>query len=131
MKKLLMITAAAGMLASAASAQEMTLAGAQALLTEVPGASSCSAPSAPAIPDGASVSEAEIMEAIGAFQNYQSDSQAYRDCLDAAASNMGEGLTEQHNAAVTMVYDTNASEVEAVGADMNAQIQAYNAANPD
>ena len=130
MKKFLMITAAAGMMASAASAQDMTLAGAQALLSEVPGASSCNAPTAPAVPDGASVSEAEILAAIDVFKTYQGDAQAYRDCLDAAASNMGDGLTEQHNQAVTIVYDANASEVETMGADMNAAIQAFNAANP-
>ena len=130
----LLIGAATGALALAATsvfAQEMTLAGAQALLTEVSGSSECSEPAAPAgFPDGATSTEDEMMAAIGNFKTYAADSENFRMCLDAAAQNMGEGLTEQHNQAVTLVFNANANKVEALSAEMNEQIRAFNEANP-
>ncbi len=135
MKAFHMLAAAAGtfiMGISALAAQEMTIEGAKVLLSTVPGVSDCTAPqAAPVIPDGSTVTEQGIKDAIGAFQTYMADSESYRICLDAVASDAGDSLTDQQNQAVTMVYDDNAAGVEALGADMNAQIRAYNAANPE
>jgi|GEM_PF-3475357 len=115
----------------AVAAQEMTIEGAKVLLSTVPGTEGCAKPSAaPVIPDGSKVSEQGIKDAISAFQTYMADSETYRLCLDKVASDAGDSLTDQQNQAVTMVYDDNAAGVEALGAKMNEQIRAYNAAHP-
>lgn len=135
MKAFHMLAAAAGTIilgTSAVVAQEMTVEGAQVLLSTVPGVSDCNKPqSAPVIPDGATASEQELKDAIGVFQTYMADSETYRMCLDAVASDAGDSLTDQQNQAVTMVYDDNAAGVEQSGANMNEQIRAFNAANPN
>ncbi len=131
MKKFLMITAAAGMVASAASAQDMTLAGAQVLLTEIPGASDCVEPAAPSVPDGSTSTVEEVLAARDAVAAYDSAVQDYQDCLNAAVSGMGDGLSEQHNQAVNIVDSNIVDKVTMLAEEMNAAIRAYNAANPD
>ena len=132
MNKILMSLAAGALALSsqAAMAQEMTLAGARALLSEVPGAMDCNEPSAPVIPSGATTPEPQMLSAIDAFKQYDAASNEYRNCLDAAALNMGAAKTDQHDQAITLVYDANASKVEALGAQVNEEIRAFNEANP-
>lgn len=132
MNKVLMTLAAGAVAlsAQAAMAQEMTLAGAQALLSEIPGAMDCKEPSAPVIPSGATTPEPQMLSAIDAFKQFDTSSNDFRNCLDAAALNMGDALTDQHNQAITLVYDANASKVEALGAQVNEEIRAFNEANP-
>jgi hypothetical protein len=135
----LLLTAAAGAFAMSLGAQGafaqdaagMTLAGAQALITEVPGAGSCVEPAMISVPNGSTASEDQLRDAMGGFATYQEDVASYQGCLDNAATNMGEGLSEQHNMAVTILYDAAASKVEATGAEVNAAIRAFNEANPD
>jgi len=134
MNKFYMLAAAAGTLilgSSAVIAQEMTLAGAQVLMSTIPGMTDCTTPgAAPVIPDGATVAEEAIMGAIGEFQTHMTDSETYRTCLLSVATEAGDSITDQQNLAVTMVHDDNAEKIEILGAAMNEEIRAYNVANP-
>lgn len=134
MRTFLMLTAAASVALGlgAVQAQEMTLEGARVLLTEVPGASDCQEPTnVPSIPDGATSTEPEMLDAIAAFQDYQAVSEEYRDCLNEAAQDASGNITDQQNQAVTIVYDANVAQIETLGEQVNAQIRAFNVANPD
>ncbi len=128
--------AAAGAVAlgfSAANAQTMTLAGAEVMLTEIPGATDCSKPGdAPGIPDGATSEGQTMMVAIGAIQDHIATIEEYQDCLNAAAQALGTAnLTAEQDQAVTIVYDARAAQIEELGEKINEQIRAFNVANPD
>ncbi len=134
MKTFFMLTVAASVALGlgAVQAQEITLEGALVLLTEVPGTSKCQEPSnVPNIPDGATSTEEEMLNAIAAFQDFQAVSEGYRDCLNEAAQDASGNITEQQNQAVTIVYDANVEVIESIGEQVNAQIRAFNVANPD
>ncbi len=139
MKKLLLATiSAAAVFAGSAFAEEeaapieMTMEGAKAALTEIPAVANCTAPSSEMptdVPAGATSSEAEMMEYIGRFKAYDAEAGEYMTCLDNVKVNLGDGATPTQLKAITMVQ--NSVSPEEIGAKLNEEIQAFNAANPD
>ncbi len=136
MKKLLIATVSTIALSGAALAEEeaavtMTLEGAKAALTEIPAVNNCTAPAGEMptdVPAGATSTEEQMMEYIGRFKAYDAEAGEYMTCLDNVKVNLGDGATPTQLQAITMVQ--NSVSPEEIGAKLNEEIQAFNAANP-
>lgn len=97
----------------------------------------CSMPSPPAVPVGASATEAQMLTARAAFQAYDAAINAYTKCVDATI----ERVTRQFAGAAavelqelrklgTSAHNTAIDQEQAVADSLNAQVRAYKAKHP-
>lgn len=102
----------------------MPISAAMALDTE------CSRPEAPAVPDGAKATETQLVDAQEAVQTFVGEGDNYRNCLVAEAKALGEPETpddEAVQAEYTDEFNDMVEEMQAVGAQFNAAVKAFNA----
>ena len=96
----------------------------------------CVKPSKPVIPNGASASMEEMVEAQAAVKTYQTGMENYRACHEANMKALKPAVSEGENAAVASYMGSNrafndsVSQEEEVAAEFNDAIKAYKAANP-
>ena len=98
-------------------------------------AATCEMPEAPELPDGNEATMDEMISGQQAFKGFQSDAQAYRDCVDEtmgemkAAAEEGEETAVAKYAAAVEAYNGSVAAEEKLAAEFNAAIRAYKAAN--
>mgnify|MGYP001812388519 FL=1 len=99
-------------------------------------AGDCTAPTVPALPDGATSSMEQMLEGQKAVKSFQAANLEYMQCLEpdltAAQAQVNEGvegaaeayqaIEEQYNAAVSLE--------EEIAGQFNTEIREYKAANP-
>ena len=85
----------------------------------------CPYPEAVAVPDGATATTEQLVDAQARIKQYMAEMEAFLDCLDREEAELGREPTaeelqvhnQRHNAAV--------DEMEQVAADFNEQVRAY------
>ena len=104
------------------------------LLTTVATAD-CEKPYQVEVPDGATASKEEMIEAQKAIKSYMSDAQSYLDCLDhankqLATAILSEEAIEEERAITTRRYNAMVDEMTLLAERFNVQVRTYKAANP-
>jgi hypothetical protein len=100
--------------------------------------SACALPSPPALPDGASASREQMGSARQAFEAYDAATNAYTKCIDATvtrvAAQQGRGAPreelERLQAFGTTAHNTAINQEQGVADQLNTQIRAYKAKQP-
>jgi hypothetical protein len=99
-------------------------------------AQGCVKPTKPMIPNGASASMEEMVEAQTAVKAYQTGMADFRKCHEANMEAMKPGFAEAEGTATASYIGSNrafndsVSQEEQVAAEFNTAIKAYKAANP-
>ena len=107
-----MVAAMAVMAASMAQAAEMD-------------ASHCKYPEAPAVPDGATATEAEMGQAGAAVRQFVADVESSLQCLTGVEESLGNEITEEQQAALVGVYNQGVDQMNAVVENYNQQVKAF------
>ena len=99
-------------------------------------AQNCVKPAKPPIPDGASASIEEMVEAQTAVKTYQTGMANYRACHEANMKALKPAIADAEPSATASyigsnkAYNDSVAQEEEVAAEFNAAIKAYKAANP-
>jgi hypothetical protein len=91
----------------------------------------CVFPSAPAVPDGSTASEEEMITASGAVKAYVAENDKGLACLEASRQALGEEpMTEEQTTSFTNAYNSAVDAAHQVGNSWNEAVRAYKAKNP-
>lgn len=90
-------------------------------------AADCSHDEAPALPDGATSTVEQMVEAQGQVKSYVASVEDYLACMDAAIEQIED---EDAKAEMISVRNTVFDEMEGIANGFNDQIKAYKKANP-
>ena len=112
-----------------------------ALVSPLVVAGDCSAPEAPALPDGATSTMEQMLEGQKAVKAFQAANLEYMGCLEAdftaADAVVNSDASEEEKAAAKAKYDKDVeaynaavSKEEEVAGQFNTEIREYKAANP-
>jgi hypothetical protein len=99
-------------------------------------AADCTAPTAPALPDGATANMEQMLEGQQAVKAFQAATLEYMKCLEPALNaaeagiKAGEEGAEAAYQAAQEAYNGAVSAEEAVAGQFNTEIREYKAANP-
>ena len=85
---------------------------------------------APAVPDGATASTADMQLGHDAIQHFVHELEAYQACRDAQADNAPPGTTEQQKHALIDQGDAAIDQANALAAAFSAQLKVFNARDP-
>lgn len=109
-----------------------------ALSTTASFADDCTAPAAPALPDGATATLEEMLAGQQAVKEYQAANTEYRSCLEpkvtaaqtaAAGDSPGPEVVEALQK-LNEDYNASVSEEEKVAEEFNTELRQYKEANP-
>jgi cyclophilin family peptidyl-prolyl cis-trans isomerase len=98
---------------------ESELAGAAVTVARLAG--QCDAPSAPALPDGATATIDEMVEAQTAVRSYMADGNKYLECLNGVMDN--SDMSDEEHALLVQEYNTTVGRMETVAASFNEQVR--------
>ncbi|MBK7521587.1 MAG: hypothetical protein IPI75_15910 [Gammaproteobacteria bacterium] len=87
----------------------------------------CSKEAAPAIPDGASATEQEMIAGQQAVKSYIASSNASLECLDAEGVAAGADELPEFKDARLSIYNAAVDEMTGVGDQFNAAVKAFKA----
>lgn len=96
----------------------------------------CVEPSKPVIPDGATASMEEMVEAQTAVKNYQTGMENYRACQEANMVALKPQIREGDHASMAAymasnnAFNDSISTEQEIAAAFNTALKAYKAANP-
>jgi hypothetical protein len=98
----------------------------------------CPVSTAPAIPDGAKASTAQMAAAHSAFQAYDAATNTYTHCVDATVDRIAaqykgkvpESDLESLAAFAARVHNTTIDQEQAVADQFNTQVRAFKAKHP-
>lgn len=82
------------------------------------------------IPDGSTASMDDMIAAQTAVKAYMAEMETYLACLNEDIEASGEDAAAEFRSLMVTRYNTAVTELEAVAAAFNEQLQAYRAANP-
>ena len=118
MKKRVLLSAAAGALlfCGVAAAQES----ASGEVME-----KCPPPAKPAIPNGRTATEDEMIEAQKALKGYLKASDDYIACLHKVEASWGEAATEEQRAVIVIFHNRQVDEMHATGDLFNQAVRAF------
>lgn len=85
----------------------------------------CEYPDAVAIPDGATASEQEMLDAQGNVKAYMEKMQAYLACMDQEAEDLGDTETDEQKALHAKRHNAAVTAMEEVAAAFNEQVRQY------
>jgi hypothetical protein len=91
----------------------------------------CENPTMPAVPDGATTTMDQLLDAQGKVKTYMAAMEEYLACLNEELEVAGEDAPAEFKSLMVTRHNTGVSEMESVASDFNAQVQAYKAANPE
>ena len=91
----------------------------------------CIIPETVPVPDGATVTEEEMLTGQERVKQYIANLDAYRNCIEAEEAAIGEEQTDEQRATYNQMYDASVDAEESIAAQFNAEVQAYkkNSAN--
>jgi len=97
----------------------------------------CSVPSPPAVPNGATATEAQMLAARAAFQAYDAAINAYTKCVDSTIERVATQFAtasavelQQVRQLGTSAHNTAIDQEQSVADSLNAQVRAYKAKHP-
>lgn len=93
------------------------------------GALACEMPSMVDVPDGATATEEQMVQARQAVTDYVASMDEYLACVDQEMAAEGDDAPEEYKALMTQRYNAAISEIETVAAAFNEQLRAYREAN--
>jgi len=94
------------------------------------GFAACDYPEKGTLPDGATATEAEMIEGQKAVKKFMADMDVYLECLDtekteAAVEGEDPEITAQREAITVKRHNAGVDELERLAADFNEQVRAY------
>ncbi len=89
----------------------------------------CPLPNKPAIPNGRTSSEGEMIEAQTAMKAYIAKGNEVLACLDRDKAKMGDQATEEYIQINTLFYNRMVDEMTSVGDLFNSAVRAYKGKN--
>jgi hypothetical protein len=91
----------------------------------------CDQPAVPTVPDGATSTLDEMLEAQTAVRAYMAEMESFLECVGDEIDSAPADTPEEMRAVMVQRYDTAFDEMEAVAASFNAERIAYTEANAD
>lgn len=91
----------------------------------------CDNPTMVIVPDGATATMDELLEAQAEVREYMSAMEEYLACLNGELEAAGEDAPDQFRALMVNRHNQAVGEMEAIAASFNEQINAYREANPE
>lgn len=85
----------------------------------------CSFPQAPAVPDGATATEAEMGQAGAEVREFVAAIQSSLECLGEAEKSLGDEITEEQQAELVTVYNSGVDQMNAVANEYNEQVKVF------
>ena len=125
MKRILRSTSIAllvltGLMAQAAEVSDEEARAAAAELAE-----SCTRPTEPTIPDGATADQGAMATASSDVRAFVSDTQDYLKCIEGEEQAYGEDITEAQQAVINAIYNAGVDAMQGAADDFNTQLDAY------
>jgi hypothetical protein len=93
-------------------------------------ASACENPPMVAMPDGATATMDQLLEAQGKVKTYMAAMEEYLACLNTELEAEGNDAPAEFKALMVTRHNTAVSEMESIAVAFNTEVQAYKAANP-
>lgn len=93
-------------------------------------ATACENPPIITVPDGATATMDQLLQAQAEVKGYIAAMETYLACLTEELSSAGENAPAEFKSMMATRHDTAVSEMEAVAQAFNDQVKAYRAANP-
>ena len=87
----------------------------------------CKFPELPAMVDGASSSEEQMVAMGKAVRSYVSAMQASLDCIDAEEAKLGEAITPDQKASLNYLYNNGVDQMQGIAEAYNEQARAFKA----
>ena len=91
----------------------------------------CEMPESPAIPNGRTATEQELVATVGEIKTFQAALAEYRECLQAQETELGDEVTPDQQQNFVQLFNSSVDEEEAVAAEFNEAVGAFKAANPN
>ena len=91
---------------------------------------SCENPSIVSVPDGATATMEQLLEAQANVKAYMAQMEVYLACLNEELDAAGEDATAEFKSLMVQRHNSAVTEMETVAAAFNQQVQAFRAANP-
>jgi hypothetical protein len=88
----------------------------------------CKRPPKPAIPNGRTSTEEDLLAAQRTVKAYMADSNTYRGCLDQIQLGWGEAATPEQRAVYEIFYNTSVDEETQTGELFNQAVRAFKGA---
>ncbi|MFW2403853.1 MAG: hypothetical protein ACN4GT_03730 [Gammaproteobacteria bacterium] len=89
----------------------------------------CPYPQRVAIPDGATATTEQLVDAQSLIKKYMTEMESYLECLDREESELGREPTADELQMHTQRHNAAVDEMEKVAADFNEQVRAYKKQN--
>ena len=93
-------------------------------------AAACEAPSPVAMPDGATATREQMLEAQAEVRAYQAAMTEFLACIDSEMQGDGEQAPEEFKSLMVSRHNAAVAEMEGVAAAFNDQLRAFRNANP-
>jgi hypothetical protein len=93
-------------------------------------AAACEAPSPVAMPDGATATREQMLEAQAQVRAYQAAMTEFLACIDSEMQGEGEQAPEEFKSLMVSRHNAAVAEMEGVAAAFNDQLRAFRTANP-
>ena len=87
----------------------------------------CDRPEAPDVPDGATATEGEIVEAGEAVRGYIASAQDFLACLEEKEASYGDDIDASEQALVDAIYNATVEAMNTAAADYNEAVRAFRA----
>ncbi len=87
----------------------------------------CERPEAPSVPEGATASETDLLEAQQLVKGFNAEGEDYLACVKEAEATLGAEPTEEQKQEYTTLHDTMVDEMHAVADKFNQAVRAWKA----
>jgi hypothetical protein len=91
----------------------------------------CENPSIVSVPDGATSTMDQLLDAQADVKAYMAQMEIYLACINEELEAGGEDATAEFKQLMVTRHNTAVTEMETVAASFNEQVQAYRAAHPE
>ena len=90
----------------------------------------CNFPGNVEIPDGSTVTEAELIATQSTVKQYMAAVETYLACLEEETKALGPDITEDQIRVHDMKHNAAVDEMEKLASEFNAEIRSFNKKNP-
>lgn len=87
--------------------------------------SHCSYPEPPAVPDGATATEAEMGQAGADVRQFVAHIESSLQCLMGVEESLGDDITEEQQATLVAIYNSGVDQMNDVVEQYNTQVRAF------
>jgi hypothetical protein len=100
-------------------------------LFAAPAFAGCEIPSMVSVPDGATATRDQLLEAQTRVKTYMEEMELYLACINEEIEASGDDATEEFKMMMFSRHDAAVTEMQTLADAYNEQLQAFRAANPD